>query len=242
MRKIVYTFSMIFLVACVPLSAQSPLQDLLKGQVATIMREVQTTPNSEVKQKTAEIPAVTPNDIHQVTAPQPPVQKIEVVTNEKKAKLVSRVADFTTMTTRERDKFSLLATIVVIIGAILALVASILSFLSLNKVAGIVSLIVIAVVGAPTVYPTTALASFYRTLAAHSSALKLECDLKDPFTLTDYNSASDRLALLYLYEGDKRPQIGNAKDISEDLSKELQTLQTGTTPHPGPTSVETHGM
>jgi hypothetical protein len=79
-------------------------------------------------------------------------------------------------------------------------------------------------------------------LAAHATALKLECDLKDPFTVKDYDSAASRLSLLYLYEGEKRPQIGNPRDISEDLSKELQVLQTGKAPHPSAIPDSSSGM
>jgi|ERR1039458_1924608 hypothetical protein len=103
---------------------------------------------------------------------------------------------------------------------------AIFSFARKHVIAGVVGLIVTAIIGFTNTYPVGALSDFYRGLDAQATALQLDCELKQPFGVDSYNSAADQLKLLYLYEGSKRPGIGNYRVPLQDLTKELQTVKT----------------
>lgn len=216
------------LALCASLAAQVPSQALRQSVTKLnqhIFSQVQSA-TAEVKQQADQVPSLDPGQVKEVPA-QPTTTTVKVVDPAQKTKLETEISSFVDRTTRGRDRYTFLATTTVIIAAVLALVGGILSFLSFNKPAGIVSLVVAAVVAAPSIYPLAPLASFYRVLAAQGSALKLDCELRDQMTVQDFDSARQQLLLLILNEGQNRPQIGNAKDISEDLSKQLQVLRTG---------------
>jgi hypothetical protein len=194
----------------------------LNGQ---LLHEVQTAP-PEVKQAVSEVPPVNPAEIHEITAPQNPARKIAVVSDNQKELLVSAVTNFTQEKKRQETKYSWLALIFVVAGASCALIASIFNFVKWNTMAGIVGLIVIAVVGFPNVYPIPALADFYGALATQAVALQTDCELKTPFTEEDYTSAENQLKYLILYDATNRPKLGTTKVSTEDLTKQLQTYKT----------------
>ncbi len=194
----------------------------LNGQ---LLREVQVAP-PEVKQAVSEVPQVNPAEVHEITAPQNPAKQISVVSDKQKQLLVSAVRNFTQEKKRQEKKYWWLALVFVVAGAACALLASIFNFVKWNTIAGIISLIVIAVVGFPNVYPIPALADFYGALATQAVALQTDCELKNPFTEDDYTSAENQLKYLILYDATNRPKLGTTKVSTEDLTKQLQTYKT----------------
>ena len=151
---------------------------------------------------------------------------VQTVSASEKAALLSKVGEFQSYAVSEKDMFSRLATGSLIAAALLGLVGSVASFLKWNKLGGIASLIAVAVIGFFQAYPVSPLSDFYRSLATQATALKVDCDLKEPFTLETYDSAVAQLKLLYLYEGDKRPKWGSSEAVGQDLARQLQTLRT----------------
>jgi hypothetical protein len=227
-RKIVVVLCLFLFFTCPAslVSQNKALQQLVLQQRATIRAEIAKAP-PEVQQRTQEVPVVNQQEVQQVTVPQPTEKKVSMVSDAQKAILVSTVSEFVARTSRSRDRFVLIATTAVFVGAALALISAITSFLGFRVTAGVIGLVATAVVGSSSVYPSAALANFYRALSAQGTALQLDCTLKTPLTEEDYEANRNQLEVLVLFEGTKRPEIGNAKDVSDDLSKQLQLIRTG---------------
>jgi len=174
---------------------------------------------------TSATPAPTNTQPAPAATPPPPPPSTGVSADQKNL-LLGKIMDFDKHARSEEKKFSSLATVAIIGIAALSLTASLLSFASRNKVGGILGLVVVAIVGITNTYPIGPLSDFYRSLAAQTSALKLDCDLKDPFTADAYNSAADQLKVLILYEADKRPQLGNTGATADELTQQLQVVKS----------------
>jgi hypothetical protein len=215
---------------CIIVPAQQPpsvaLLQSLRTMNAQISRQIAASSDA-VKKQVDQVPTVDPGQLKQVPVA-PPAQTVNVVSADQKSMLSLEIDKFVVQVTKQRDRYTSLATAGALIGAILAVVGSILSFLKYNKPAGIVSLVVAAVVSVPSIYPLAPLASFYRALSAQGSALQVDCRLRNPMTESEFESEGKQLTVLIVFEGQNRPQIGNAKDASEELSKQLQVLRTGT--------------
>ena len=214
---------------CIIVPAQQPSVTLLQSlrtMNAQISRQIAASSDA-VKKQVDQVPTIDPSQLKQVPVAQP-AETVNIVSADQKSMLSLEIDKFVVQVTKQRDRYTSLATVGVIIGAILALVGSILSFLNYNKPAGIVSLVVAAVISAPSIYPLAPLASFYRALSAQGSALQVDCRLRNPMTESEFESEGKQLTVLIVFEGQNRPQIGNAKDVSEELSKQLQVLRTGT--------------
>jgi len=205
-----------------PAAAQAPKKFQLEAVQAmrhSISEEVAKA-SVQVQEQAAKIPVAAPPPAALPDQPPPAVSASE------KSALLGKVNDFQTYATGEKDKFSRLAAISLIAAAILGLVGSIASFLSWSKLGGVSSLIAVAVIGFFNAYPVSPLADFYRSLATQATALKVDCDLREPFTLEAYDSAAAQLKLLYVYEGDKRPKWGSSEAVGQDLAGQLQSLRT----------------
>jgi hypothetical protein len=209
---------------------QGPIQQAIQqlSQVEAIVGHQIQNASPEVKKAVSEVPQVTPADLHQITAPQNPSKTITVVSDSQKKILLAAVNSFTEQEKRRDRKYSWLAIAFLIAGAVFALLGSIFNFIKWNTTAGIVGLIVVAVVGFPNVYPIPALADFYSSLATQAVALQTDCELKNPFTEEDYNSSESQLKLLILYDANNRPKFGSTKVSIDDLTKQLQTFKTTT--------------
>jgi hypothetical protein len=215
---------MLFGTSTAPLSAQIQVPDLLRQLSMGISRDVANA-SSEVQATVAQIPAVNQENVRQVQ-PITPEKSVAVVTDKQKALLVSAVDKYTNEKQREAGKFSMLATTFMVLGAVLALLGSICSFLRRNTVAGVVGLVVVAIVSAPNLYPMNAMADFYGALATQAVALQTDCNLKNPFTVTDYESSEAQLKVLILYEAQTRPTFNSSKTSTEDLAAKLQSLRS----------------
>jgi len=194
----------------------------LNGQ---LLQEVQRS-SPEVKRAVDEVPQVNQAELHEIVAQQNPAKKITVVSDRQKQLLVSAVDKFTEEKRRQEREYSRLAIAFVVGGATFALLGSVFNFIRWNTAAGVIGLMVIAVVGFPNVYPIPALADFYGSLATQAVALQTDCELKNPFTEEDYNSSEGQLKILLVYEANNRPKLGSTKVSTEDLAKQLQTYKT----------------
>jgi hypothetical protein len=159
-------------------------------------------------------------------APMPASPAVIPVTPDQKNLLEQKIVEFESHARAEQKKFSGLAMVAVVGIAGLSLAASLLSFASRNRIGGILGLVVVAVVGVTNAYPVGPLSDFYRSLAAQTSALQLECDLKDPFTIDAYNAAADQLRVLILYEANNRPQLGSTSSSVDELTQQLQVYKS----------------
>jgi hypothetical protein len=178
-----------------------------------------------VRQAAAEVPRITDAQNQPIVHPEVKTTAVPVATKDQRDQLISLITTFEGRAATNQTRYSAAATSLLFAGCALALIASILSFLRMNTVAGILGLAVAALTALPTAYPVNGLASFYRTLSAQSTALLYDCSLRDPLTMDAFNSASDQLQLLVVYEGEKFPQLGSTQDVSGELVKELQALK-----------------
>lgn len=211
-------------------SGQNPIAEAarkvsqLNGQ---LLNEVRIA-SPEVKQAVAEVPQVNPAEVHQIEKPPSPTKTINVVSDSQKEALVVAVRKFSQEKQSQAKIYSRLEIFFLIAGAVLALVGGVFNLLKLNTMAAVTSLIVVAVVGFPNVFPVAALADFYSALASQALALETDSQLRSPFSEDDYKSAQGQLTYLILYEANNRPKFGATKVSTEDLVKHIQTFKTAT--------------
>jgi hypothetical protein len=194
----------------------------LNGQ---LLKEVNVA-SPDVKQAIDQVPAVNPAEVHQIERPQVPTKQINVVSENQKQLLLTAVRNFSQEKQNQARVYSRLQVFFLIAGALLALLGGIFNLVKWNTLGGVVSLIVVAVVGFPSIYPVAAFADFYSALATQALALETDCELKNPFTEDDYKSSENQLKYLILYDASDRPKLGATKVSTEDLVKQIQTYKT----------------
>jgi len=219
--------SSLLLLLCTSCWAQLRLgvSDRVKTLNEQLKRQVSLAP-VEVQRAISEVPTVNPAEIHVVPAPEAPAKTVALVSDSQKQLLLNAVKKFTGDSKKQENRYSSLALAFLIGGAAFALLGSIFSFLKWNTTAGIIGLVVLAVVGFPNIFPMTGLADFYGVLSTQAIALETDCELKSPFTKDDYDAAEKQLKSLILYEAANRPKLGNTKPSTDDLVRQLQTYKT----------------
>lgn len=224
---IVILRTMSFLLLCaVPAFGQSPfdIRAIMQRAQANLDSQIRAA-SVQVQHTVAEVPKITDSKIQPTVEPEVKIIPVPIATKEQKDSLIRLITAFASRVGGSQTRYSAAATTALFAGCALALIASILSFLRINTAAGIVGLAVAALTALPTAYPINSLASFYRTLSAQSTALLYDCSLREPMTMDAFNSASNQLQLLVVYEGEKFPQFGSTGDVSGQLVKELQSLK-----------------
>lgn len=201
--------------------AQSPLTPTLSkwNELQAEIGNKVSEAGAQVKLKASQIP----------TIPAPPTARPQPVSAAQKAFLLSKISEFVDHANSEDSLFTRWAVGLIIAAGTLALIGAILSFARKHIIAGVAGLIVTAIIGFANAYPLNALSDFYRELAAQATALKVECELKEPLTADFYNSEATQLKLLYLSEGSKRPGLGNYKSAAATTQKlitEMATVKT----------------
>jgi len=191
----------------------------------THLSNVITGINGQVLQATPEVQAKI-NEIPQL--PPAPKPQIEVADEKDRTALCDSIMKFASDQQSNQSLYSRLALIAIASAAGLALVGSVASFLSASKTAGVISLVVAAVIGFSNAYPIGPLADYYRSVAAQAHGLSAECAYIKPYTTTLYTSDVNQLKLLYLYEAN-RPSLGNYGVKTEELVKQLQDVRTAST-------------
>ena len=204
-----------------PIARQTQLQKIIQSQRDEILKGIQNSP-SEVKRQVDSVPAIKPEQVQQVPAPAP-APMMAVVSDSQKDTLVNTITGFVQGWTTQMNKFSALSTTLAFAGVILAALATI--FSKKSRAALVLAGLTTVVTLVPRVYPVEALADFYRSLASRGTSLEVSCELKVPFTVDDYKSATDQIQLLISTEGTKRPRLGNIPDVSADLAKQLPVLK-----------------
>lgn len=182
--------------------------------------------SAEVQQKAAEVPAIKPAEVTAVPAPENPAKQIEVVSEPQRQELIAKIKQFADETKKSQSSFYGLALTLVILGVLLALCASVLGFVKMARAAGVVSLVVAAVVAFPKAYPIPALADFYSSLATQALALETDCELKSPMTVDEYKASAAQLKTLILYEAQNKPGFGEASAATDTLAKQMQELRS----------------
>jgi hypothetical protein len=205
-----------------PSVGQNPIQDVQSAlsQVTKTAAEV----TSQVQQASPQAQAKV-NELPQPPLDPKPQLQMEVVSEGERTHLCGKISAFTGHAQSEQLKYSQLALATIILATGLALVGSIASFLAKNKTAGVIGLVVAAIVGLSNAYPIGPVADFYRSLAGQANALSVECEYTKPYTVNAYASNLNQLKLLYVYE-DKRPVLGNYRLSTDDLTKQLQVVST----------------
>ena len=167
------------------------------------------------------------NRVNAVTSiPVTPSAQPQQATPEQKAFIIGKITDFMNHVGSQELLYSRLAVGATVAAACFALLGAILSFIRQHIGGGIAGLIVTAILGISNAYPLAALSDFYTGLDAQTSALKVDAELKQPFTLDSYNAAALQLKALILAEGEKRPRLGSGKVATQELSNLLQTVKT----------------
>jgi len=208
--------------------ATSALSEAVKAtQVVTSQINAQVQQSSaEVKSKVNELEGVKESPQHWSEQPHiKPEAQPALVSESVNEALCRKVDEFANHAVSEEKLYFRLALGGIILSACLALLGGITSFLNLNRIAGVISLVVAAIVGLSNAYPVGRLADFYGTLRGQASSLSLDCSGAVPYTLTTYSSHLNQLKLLYVYE-EQRPSFGNYKLATDELVKQLQVVKT----------------
>ncbi len=148
---------------------------------------------------------------------------VSLVNAEQRKPLIDEVRSFATYAEGKERLYSRLSLVLICVSAGLALLGSIASFMSRNKTAGIISLIVAAVVGLSNAYPISPLADFYGDLKSEAKAIVADCRLANPYTETLYAADLAQYKLLLLHERN-RPSIGKYTSPEDGLKEEMRSV------------------
>lgn len=110
------------------------------------------------------------------------------------------------------DHYSTLATSLVVAGILLSLAGAFAGFLRKAIAAGIISILVTALVGIPKLFPISQRAEYFRALFIQSSSLYVQSQLRLSHTAADYNEFVTDIRVLADYEMNKFPSGG---DVAE---------------------------
>jgi hypothetical protein len=198
------------------------LQSIIRVQSAS-MAKIQSQINEKVIAVGGEAQAQA-NQIPQVSV-QPSGQS-ENVSDGDKNTLMDRINKFAEQEKSSETFYVRLALAFIIGAAILALLGSILSFAKKNVVAGVVGLIVTAIISFSNAYPLNALAEFHRHLEGQAYALQVDCETQRAFTADFYTSARSRLLALILARSTESPGFGNYKVPTRSTTDQQQTIKS----------------
>lgn len=148
---------------------------------------------------------------------------VTVLDAEQRKPLIDEVRSFATYAENKERMYSRVSLILIFVSAGLALIGSIASFTSRNKTAGIISLIVAAVVGLSNAYPISPLAEFYGDLKSQAKAVVADCKLANPYTQTLYRADLTQYELLLLSERN-RPSIGRYRSPTDGLKEQMKSV------------------
>ena len=187
---------------------------------------------AELNHKTSEINKTIQNsapDVHEklkaIQAPSSSVVPVTVgiVQTERRQRLADEVQLFAAYLEHEERKYATLSAVLIFFSAGLALAGSIASFLAKNKMAGIISLIVAALVGLSNAYPVRPLANFYRDLRSQANLIHADCEFADPYTDTVYSANVAQYELLILAER-QRPSLGSDDNQAPAITEQIKTV------------------
>lgn len=152
-------------------------------------------------------------------APAPAPQTAPVVTDSARQQLLQAISQLSASSATNAAKAASIVLVFVIAAMGLGALASIAGFLKASMIAGVLSILATATVGANNALPFRDEASTYKYVSAESSALFTQAQLDLQMTEDRYNRYRTQLLKLATY-GDSTAVSGSA----EDLTKFLQSL------------------
>lgn len=152
-------------------------------------------------------------------APAPAPQTGPVVTDNARQQLLQAISQLSASSATNATKAASIVLAFVIAAMGLGALASIAGFLKASMIAGVLSILATATVGANNALPFRDEASTYKYVSAESSALLTQAQLDLQMTEDRYNRYRTQLLKLATY-GDSTAVSGSA----EDLTKFLQSL------------------
>jgi len=155
-----------------------------------------------------------------VAAPAPG-QTVTVVTPDAREKLLQSIGDFSLSSARNAQKSAAIVLGFVVAAIGLGVAASIAGFCKWSALAGILSILATATVGANNALPFRDQANTYKYVSAEAGALLTRARLDLQMTQEQYGKYTDQLLKLATY-GDDKSVSGSA----EDLTKFLQNLHS----------------
>jgi hypothetical protein len=209
------------------LFSESLLNDALKAQRDAVSRlavAIESAPQ-QVQAQISQVPTITNPELQPKKATDNTTKQVVMATPGQRKELFDQTNTFKNRMARSRDLYDRAATLLVGAGIVGALLASLAAFLRWNVTSGILGLVVTAVIGIPSVYPVNTIATFYRSLAAQSAGLSVDCSLKPEMTKEEFDSNGKQLKYLIISEGTNFPADRSSKNFSDDLAKELQLLK-----------------
>lgn len=194
-------------------SAASQATAELNYKTSEIDKAVQkTAPDAHSKSKVIQAPSRT----------EVPVRVTIVQTDDKK-QLIDEVKSFVAYAEGKELMYSRLSTALIFLTAALALAGGIASFMSRNKTAGVISLIVAAVVGLSNAYPVSSLSSFYSDMKSQGRLILADCMFVKPYTETLYSADVAQYKLLIVAERHK-PTVGNYDNPAPAANAEMKSV------------------
>lgn len=183
--------------------------------------------NNELSSKLTKIDdavAKAPSDVQEKIKAIQPLSVAVTVSDQQKHKLLDAAQSFSAESGKSEQWFFRLGVTSIILSAVLALIGSVSSFLKLNRVAGIMSLIVVAIVALSNAFPIGNTVTFYRDQKAGADSIITDCTFTVPYTQTIYDANVAQYKLLVLNSG-KRPSFGNFQNPSDTLKAEMQQVK-----------------
>jgi len=173
--------------------------DLTK-QVAAVLSKPQTVQ--------APAPVITP----------PPKPTVTVVIEPERAKLIQFIDDFSQDAAQNAARNGSIALGLVIAAILLGVAASLAGFCKAATVAGFLSILTTATVGANNALPFRDNANTYKIVSAQSHALWIDATLHSSMTQDEFGAYAQKLTALALY-GDNGAVSGSTQRLQELLEK-----------------------
>jgi hypothetical protein len=182
------------------------LSEVVKGNI-DLAKQVAAV---HVQPQTVQVPAP-------VVAP-PPTPIIAVVTEPERAKLLQSIDELNTSAAQNASRNGNVALALVIAAIVLGVAASIAGFCKAATVAGVLSILTTATVGANNALPFREDANSYKIVAAQSHALGLDVTLHSSITQDEFKGYAQKLTALAAY-GDDKAVSGSTQQLQELLEK-----------------------
>ena len=190
--------------------------------VVEAARSVESVQQKAVEQAPAATKAALDAAQERVDAAQQEVKKAAIVESGQLKLLENELERFNGRMRGSASVYATLTVVMVLAGLLFSLAAAIASFLSWPKTAGVLSLIVAAIIGAPKALPFAERAAFYRILEAQSGSALTECRLRLSTTVDDYALSVHQLTVLNVYAGEKYPAGADIAGATSALMNDLK--------------------
>lgn len=237
MRTLVLSLLLLFFVAFANGSDKSALrkakaaasqEKAAAGQATAAAGQATAALNQKTTRIDAAVQKSAPDVKTKINAIQAPASnvvpvKVTIVDSEQRRQLAEAVRSVALEAEHKERIYSRLSLVLIFVSAGMALAGSLAAFMAKNKTAGIMSLIVAAVVGLSNAYPVTPLAEFYADLKSQAKAVLADCMLANPYTETLYVADFAQYKLLLLAERN-RPAVGKYENPAHGLSEDLKSV------------------